>query len=397
MRSLPVLRTNLSRRTVMRVTETAHLINEWTPDLNFLVVAGPGEDIKDIERLNLAGLSNLTFVTTPVGRASPQVQSSLPTLCVSDIRTLEPGDVVVISPQDRRLNVLLRESDVHHALFLTNRCNNNCLMCSQPPTRQDDAWLLEEAFEVLCHVRNAPAKLGITGGEPLLYGQSLRRLFDMAGQRLPATQLELLTNGRLLADSTLAKTLLEDLKPEVSWLVPLYGHADFLHDFVVQTSWAFDETLAALLNLQSYGQAIQLRIVLIKPVLEILPALCEFIGRNLPFVREVALMACEPTGFALANRAQCDIDLRAQMPILQNGIRMLERLGVPYVLMNIPLCALPESLWPAAAQSISDWKQAYAPACADCVHKTQCCGLFAWHDKTWTPAPITTITEEVIA
>lgn len=107
-------------------------------------------------------------------------------------------------------------------------------------------------------------------------------------------------------------------------------------------------------------------------------------------------MACEPTGFALANHAQCDIDLRAQMPILRSGIRMLERLGVPYVLMNIPLCALPESLWPKAAQSISDWKQTYAPACADCAHKAQCCGLFAWHDKTWTLAPITSTKEEIV-
>ncbi|MEW8333806.1 MAG: hypothetical protein AB2692_22940, partial [Candidatus Thiodiazotropha sp.] len=88
-------------------------------------------------------------------------------------------------------------------------------------------------------------------------------------------------------------------------MVSLYGHADFLHDFVVQANGAFNETLNGLLNLKARGQSIQLRIVLIRPVLNLLPALCDFIGNNLPFVTEVALMGCEPTGFALANAELC--------------------------------------------------------------------------------------------
>jgi len=92
--------------------------------------------------------------------------------------------------------------------------------------------------------------------------------------------------------------------------VPLYGHADFLHDFVVQAPCAYEQTIAGVLNLQACQQPVQLRIVLIQPVLlEILPELCTFIGRNQPFFREVVLMVCEPIGFALANRELCEVDL----------------------------------------------------------------------------------------
>ena len=164
-------------------------------------------------------------------------------------------------------------------------------------------------------------------------------------------------------------------------MVPLYGHADFLHDFVVQSYGAFEETLAGLLHLHAQQQSIQLRTVLIRPVLENLPAFCEFIGKNLPFVREVALMACEPIGFALANRELSDIDLRDWQAELAAGIKVLERAKIKVILMNAPLCALSPELWTYAHKSISDWKRVFAPECAECSVKADCAGLFSWHSQ----------------
>jgi His-Xaa-Ser system radical SAM maturase HxsC len=175
--------------------------------------------------------------------------------------------------------------------------------------------------------------------------------------------------------------------------VPLYGHADFLHDFVVQSPGAFDETLEGLLALQSMHQPIQLRIVLIQPVLDVLDELCRFIGQNLPFVECVALMACEPTGFALANRDLCELDLFDAGPMLEKASRVLDRYQVPHVFMNAPLCALPSRLWARATRSISDWKNTYADACAKCLVRDRCCGLFAWHEKNWKPTKLKPIEE----
>ena len=164
-------------------------------------------------------------------------------------------------------------------------------------------------------------------------------------------------------------------------MITLYGHADYLHDFIVQSHGAFEETLAGLLNLHACKQEIQLRTVLIRPVLEYLPAFCEFLSKNLPFIREVALMACEPIGFALANRELSDIDLRDWKYKLEEGVKILERSNIKVIIMNAPLCVLPADLRKYAHKSISDWKRKFEPECNECSVKEDCSGLFTWYSK----------------
>lgn len=301
---------------------------------------------------------------------------------------LKDGDVISINPASSITHVLYREDDTHHSIQLTNRCNSYCLMCSQPPTDAADTWRGAEALSVVIHMRKSPASIGITGGEPLLEHSSLAVLIREIGERHPETQVDILTNGRLLASGPCLQNEGLFSHPKITWLVPLYGHVDYLHDFVVQRPGAFDQTIAGLLNLQQRHQPIQLRIVLIEPVLRFLPDLCTFIGRNLPFVREVALMACEPTGFALANREHCEVDLLDWAETISRSSEILHRHGVAQVYMNTPLCGLPRTLWPMAHKSISDWKNSYAMECEECLVKGSCCGLFSWHDKSWKPTKI---------
>jgi len=362
-------------RGIYRVVTPATLAEQWQDDLQFLVLAPDAASLVQVEKWRQKGLGNIVPVTA---------------------MGLEEGDVVDYDGARGKATVLFRTTDVHHSLFLTNRCNSYCLMCSQPPTRQEDGWLVDQAVDIVRHVRVAPAVVGISGGEPLLAAAGLKRVFTAIHECWPETQIEVLTNGRLLHDARVNEALFSDTPTNVRWLVPLYGHADFLHDFVVQSPGAFDETLEGLLTLQSLHQPIQLRIVLIQPVLDVLDELCRFIGQNLPFVECVALMACEPTGFALANRDLCELDLLDAGPMLEKASRVLDRYQVRHVFMNAPLCALPPRLWARATRSISDWKNTYADACAKCSVRDRCCGLFAWHEKNWKPTQLKPI-EEAIA
>lgn len=359
---------------VYQVVDGDKLAGEWTPTLRFLVLVRTTGDQEQAERLASIEAENVGWV-------------------VSDF--LKDGDVVTAQVARSEAHVEHRLADIHHSLLLTNRCNSYCLMCSQPPTRQDDSWLAEQAIAVVRHMRTSPAVLGLSGGEPLLLGPDLRRVLTCIDEQHPETAVEILTNGRLLANETLASRILLDVPPTVSWLVPLYGHADYVHDFVVQTPGAFDETIAGLLTLQEHRQPIQLRIVLIEPVLRTLEELCAFVGRNLPFVREVALMACEPIGFALANRSQCAVDLRDWAEVLSQSTRILRRYRVPFLFMNAPLCALPRALWSSAHKSISDWKNVYPAECSKCLVRDQCSGLFAWHESGWQPTKIQAIEEDI--
>lgn len=390
MRQLEVQSTGFPGRTVSTVVALPEIAACWQPSLNFLVPVDSDTEVATLRALQRAGLDRVVPVL-----ASPRHQlAGWDQAVLTQLGALELGDVVAVTPQRRHAEVLMRRSDRHHTVFLTNRCNSRCLMCSQPPTPADDAWRIAEALRVADQLLEAPPVVGFTGGEPLLLGEPLRHVLDAFCDRHPDTALEVLTNGRLASDTGLARSLFDGLPPRVTWMVPLYGHAPFLHDYVVQAAGAFDETIAGLLNLQHWGQRIQLRVVLIRPVLEVLPGLCDFIARNLPFVHEVALMGCEPIGYALAHRDECEVDLRQWEAALQAAVRRLVRGGLPVVLMNTPLCSLPSSLWRHAHRSISDWKQAYAPQCAPCIVKERCSGLFAWYERGWTPSTLRPITLE---
>jgi His-Xaa-Ser system radical SAM maturase HxsC len=388
MRSARAIVEGVTSRRIARVTSVDRLATEWQPELSWLVSVTSVTELEVLQRFERAGVCGLHALVPDTGLVA---DCGLPVVTTS-ISALDAGDVVALTPGAREVHVLYRELDAHHTVFLTNRCNSYCLMCSQPPSERDDSWLIDEAVTVAAHIRVSPAVLGFSGGEPLLLGPRLRKVLDAYRRWHPSTALEVLTNGRRLTNAGLARELLDGLS-RVTWMVPLYGHADFLHDFVVQTHGAFGETLDGLLTLQEYAQPIQLRVVLIKPVLEVLPHLCEFVAKNLPFVREVALMGCEPVGFALANREQCEVDIADWHTELAAGVRRLIRGRVPVALMNLPLCGLPAALRPFAHRSISDWKQVYATECDTCAVRAECCGLFASHNRAWCPTQLRPIEE----
>ena len=355
---------------IHRVITVDDLSSVWTNELNLAVIANSEEDRSLVGELLSEGVTNIGWI------------------CSSEVKA---GDVLKAVPGHSRSVVLYREEDEHHSILLTNRCNSYCIMCSQPPTEHPDAWLIDEALATVRHIGKAPKSIGISGGEPLLAVEGLRQVIHLTNRCHPSTRIEVLTNGRLFSDPRVVSGLFDGLATSPVWLIPLYGHADYLHDFVVQRPGAFQETISGLLALQRRQQCIQLRIVLIEPVLSQLVELCEFISRNFPFVMEVALMACEPIGYALANRVHCEVDLAKWSTVLIESTTIFRRCGIPFLLMNAPLCSIPHSLWRHAHRSISDWKCVYIDECETCAVKSLCSGLFAWHESGWMPAKITAV------
>lgn len=373
-------------RWLFTVLPSALLPGLWREGMACLVpVQTPGE-FDSVQQLRRSGLLGVHPLVRGDAMSLLRLEGDY---FVLEEGALEPQDVVAVDFHGRQSEVLMRKADQHHTVFLTNRCNSRCIMCSQPPTVHDDSWRIQEAMVLAQSLTWTPSVFGFSGGEPLLLGSDLREVLDHFQQWHPRAKLEVLTNGRLVGDGALAKTIFDGLE-NTSWMVPLYGHAPFVHNHVVQAE-AFDQTIAGLLNLQRYKQPIQLRVVLIEPVLRFLPALCEFIASNLPFVREVALMGCEPIGFALANPQECRLDLKDWSNQLLGGVRALDRGQVPVILMNLPLCAIDPLLWPLAHKSISDWKNVYASECDECAVRESCCGLFAWHERGWAPTTLKAI------
>jgi His-Xaa-Ser system radical SAM maturase HxsC len=176
------------------------------------------------------------------------------------------------------------------------------------------------------------------------------------------------------------------------WAVPVYGPDAALHDYVVDSKFAFDETMQGLYQLASLGARVEIRIVLVKPLIERLEELSEFIWRRLPFAEHVAFMGLEPMGYAKRNRALVYADPADYGPILNKSVAFLANRGLQASVFNLPLCTLPRSLWPFARKSISDWKNRYLSECSDCAVKEFCCGFFASEGSGWRSRAIKQIT-----
>lgn len=290
---------------------------------------------------------------------------------------LAEGDIIGVHPSHRSVRTLYRRSSTHNAFLVTERCNHWCLMCSQPPRDIGDGWIIDEIADCLPLIDPATASLGFTGGEPLLDWSRFIGLLAEARDRLPSTALHVLTNGRAFASAQVASTWAALRHPHLTAGIPIYAAVNHLHDYVVQSRGAFDETVLGILRLKDHGQRVEVRLVLHAITVPRLVETATWLARNLPFVDHVAMMGLEHTGFALANQDLLWIDPMDYRQQLAEAVSLFQAAGVAVSVYNLPLCVLDGTVWPVAIQSISDWKNGYLPECDGCTVRHRCAGFFS--------------------
>jgi len=292
---------------------------------------------------------------------------------------LNEGDIVVIN-SDGVVNTLYRVNSHHNSLLVTERCNSNCLMCSQPPKDKNDIdYLFSIHQELIPLIPKNCIELGITGGEPTLLGDHFFSLLKTLQIELPDTEIHCLTNGRTFAWKQFAKLLSNLNYSKLMLGIPLYSDYYHLHDYIVQSNHAFNQTIHGLYNLAEYNQRIELRIVLHKQTIPRLVKLAKYIYKNLPFVEHVAFMGLEYIGYTPHNIETLWIDPFSYQNELNEAVCYLADCGINVSIYNSQLCLLPEHLWQYCRKSISDWKNSYLPECQECAMLNECGGLFTWN------------------
>ena len=298
-------------------------------------------------------------------------------ICVSSkFSYLDVGDIVGIHSKSGKFRTLFRSNSRHNAFLVTERCNNYCLMCSQPPKDIDDRWMLDEIRESLPLIDKNTPTLTFTGGEPLSDWPEFTCVLAECRDELPNTAVQVLTNGRAFSNSEIVNAWQNIKHPNLIAAIPVYASVDHIHDYVVQAKGAFDETILGILKLKDRGQLVQIRIVLHAQTAPFVTETCRWIARNLPFVDHVALMGLENTGFAIANENLLWIDPMDYQDSLTAGVEALAAARVKISIYNLPRCVISRSVWPYAVQSISDWKNGFVEECASCVEKKRCSGFF---------------------
>jgi His-Xaa-Ser system radical SAM maturase HxsC len=193
---------------------------------------------------------------------------------------------------------------------------------------------------------------------------------------LPHTAIHVLSNGRAFASKEITGAWAKLRHPDLMVGIPIYADVDNIHDYVVQAAGAFDETILGILRLKDNGQRVEVRVVLHALTAPRIVDTCKWLSRNLPFVDHVALMGLENTGFAIANDNLLWIDPMDYREKLAEAVSVLSASRVPTSVYNLPRCVLDRSVWPFAAQSISDWKNGFVPECERCNEKLRCSGFF---------------------
>lgn len=289
---------------------------------------------------------------------------------------LKTGDIISLSTDGRVINALWRGNGTTNTLLLTERCDNYCLMCSQPPRERQDDWLLDQAFEVISLMPKDAHEIGFSGGEPTLYGDRFLDLVRHVRNELPDTALHILSNGRRFSDPNFARGYSEVTSGLTMVGIPVYGAEASLHDHVVQANGAFEETIDGIVNLGELGQAIEIRVVLHAQTAPYIVEIADFIARNLPFVDQVALMGLEMMGLARRNVAQLWVEPNAYSESLAEATELLHAHRIHTMIYNHQLCLLHRDIWDFAVKSISDWKNEYDRACQDCDVLERCGGFF---------------------
>lgn len=305
--------------------------------------------------------------------------SSLPgpaILLGPDLGHIEPGDIVHIAPDGSRVTVLWKNSAVHNGLLLTEQCDNYCLMCSQPPKDRDDSWLFQRARKVVSLLPEGARSLSLTGGEPTLHADELIGLLEHCKRVAPGLSLHLLSNGRRFADPEFTRRYADVGLVDMMVGIPVYAPEPSLHDFIVQATGAFDQTIHGILTLASLGQSVEIRVVIQRHTVPVLVGIATFIARNLPFVGQVALMGLEMTGLARPNSALVWTDPADYQRELAEAVDILSTAGIATRIYNHQLCVLDRHLWPYAVRSISDWKNDYLDICRSCSVRDACGGVF---------------------
>jgi His-Xaa-Ser system radical SAM maturase HxsC len=300
---------------------------------------------------------------------------------IPNLDHLNEGDIVSVGI-DGNINTLYRVNSFHNVILATERCNSNCLMCSQPPKDKNDIPHLFSIYEKLIPLIPKDCfELGISGGEPTLMGDYFFKLLDLINYELPDTQVHILTNGRSFAWNSLAEKLGSIDNSRIMLGIPVYSDYYQVHDYIVQAENAFYQTITGLHNLNRYNIRLEIRIVLHKLTIPRLTRLAKYIYKNLPFVEHVAFMGLEYTGYTPHNIEKLWIDPYDYQKELSESVELLAEKGLRVSIYNTPLCLLPDNLLKYSVKSISDWKNEYLTECSNCEKLTECGGLFRWNLK----------------
>jgi His-Xaa-Ser system radical SAM maturase HxsC len=264
-------------------------------------------------------------------------------------------------------------------LFVTERCNSNCIMCPMPEgaRRHGQPAEIDRLILIAKQIPKTAPHITITGGEPFMAGRTIFRLLDFCQSKFDYTEFLLLTNARALAIQEYSEMLRDTLPSNSIIGVPLHGSSASTHDTITRSQGSFQQTITGLLNIQAFNIRTELRIVVSKLNHEEMTSIAKLIVSLFPHVDHVCFMSMEMTGEARKNADLVWLPYRLAFESCKEAIKILIASGINVRLYNFPLCTVDPAFWTICRKSISPEKVRFSVSCASCSVKDACGGVFA--------------------
>ena len=236
----------LKNQNIFKIVDKQEFIkNNYSNDNYILIIDELDNEINNfIEKYNILGI---------ISKKEIKNKPKKNILTITNLKkpnVINKGDVIRLKKNSTLISVLYRRGSNSNTLFVTERCNSFCLMCSQPPRDENDDWRIAELHQLIKLIDKDEEILGITGGEPTLLEDKLFDLIYNCKISLPSTSLHILTNGRKFSDIKYTNKISYINHQDIYWAVPLYSEIPSKHDYIVQSENAFNETIEGLYNLK---------------------------------------------------------------------------------------------------------------------------------------------------
>lgn len=265
-------------------------------------------------------------------------------------------------------------------LPIWNKCNNRCLMCTNSQSMKK-AQVFNYDW-VINYLKNEVRKnkiknlqtIGLTGGETTICPYFFQ-IIDYIQEKFPKTTIRVLTNGRMLIYDSFRKKCLTF--KNIDFIIPLHGFNAGSHDRITQTPGSFYQTtegLKKLLTEKGIGQEVEIRLVITRLNLNIIPTILKLIENKFLEVDRVVLIFLEFEGMAELNKDIVGITYHETQPILFKIKKYFKKFK-DLRLYHFPLCLISPDFWPYCWRTLPKQEIAFLPECQECLVKIYCLGI----------------------
>ena len=270
-------------------------------------------------------------------------------------------------------------TSIDNALFITNKCNSNCVMCPTSDIVRKNSGIesIDNLLKISSQIPNDAAHITITGGEPFLLKKDIYKLFSYLKSNLNEIEYLLLTNGRALADKEYFDLFKYNVPDNIIVGIPIHGYDNITHDGITRAKNSLQQTVKGIKNLLSVHIRVEIRIVVSKLNAKFIDKIVDLVVTELKGVYTVKFIGLEMLGNARRNINQVWMNYNDSFKYLRSPIKKLVLNGFNVGIYNYPLCCVDKGYWSMCEKSITDDKIRYLPECDACSKKDACGGMFS--------------------